>query len=172
MTNVTDYNGDAMIDANGYRANVGMIICNHDNHVLWARRIGEDAWQFPQGGIRRCESPEEAMLRELREEVGTDKVHILGRTRDWLRYDVPSARGRYRGQKQIWFLLRFEGCEEDINLGTPQPEFDAWRWVDYWMPLSQIIAFKRQVYWAALRELGPIIGQRPPADIHPGIRGS
>ncbi len=155
-----------MIDADGYRPNVGMIICNHENQVLWARRVGENAWQFPQGGIQRSETPEQAMLRELEEEVGTAKVGIIGRTRGWLRYDVPRspqrARRRYRGQKQIWFLLRFEGEEGEINLQTSQPEFEEWRWVDYWAPVNEIIAFKRRVYWQALRELAPLIGAGPP----------
>ncbi|WP_291510692.1 RNA pyrophosphohydrolase [Acidithiobacillus sp.] len=155
-----------MIDADGYRPNVGMIVCNDHNQVLWAKRLGEDAWQFPQGGIDGNETPEQAMFRELQEEVGTSKVLILGRTRGWLRYEVPcarqrSARRRYRGQKQIWFLLRFQGSEEDINLATAHPEFEDWQWVDYWRPVNEIIAFKRRVYWQALQELAPLIGVGP-----------
>lgn len=155
-----------MIDADGYRPNVGMIICNQHNQVLWAKRVGENAWQFPQGGIDGDESPEQAVFRELMEEVGTDKVCIIGRTRGWLRYDVPGARKpsrqrRYRGQKQIWFLLRFEGSEAEINLQTEHPEFEDWQWVDYWRPAAEIIAFKRRVYCLALQELAPLIGAPP-----------
>ncbi|MCE5388114.1 MAG: RNA pyrophosphohydrolase [Acidithiobacillus sp.] len=155
-----------MIDADGYRPNVGMIICNHENQVLWAKRIGEEAWQFPQGGIDGTETPEQAVFRELLEEVGTNKVRILGRTKGWLRYEVPtprnrSSRRRYRGQKQIWFLLRFEGEEAEINLETEKPEFEDWQWVDYWQPASEIIAFKKRVYCLALQELAPLIGVAP-----------
>ena len=104
-----------MIDKEGYRENVGIVICNDQRKVLWARRSGEEAWQFPQGGINKGESAEEAMYRELKEEVGLDphNVEILARTKGWLKYDVPKSwirrdcRDRYRGQKQIWFLLRF-----------------------------------------------------------------
>ncbi|MEW5791294.1 MAG: RNA pyrophosphohydrolase [Pseudomonadota bacterium] len=158
-----------MIDADGYRPNVGMIICNDKDEVLWARRIGERSWQFPQGGMHPHESPEEAMFRELKEEVGTDKVEILGRTRNWLRYELPysrhraRSRTRYRGQKQIWFLLRFAGDEEEINLATARPEFDEWRWVDYWSPIDEIIEFKRQVYQQALCELAPLLGKAVPS---------
>ncbi len=156
-----------MIDADGYRPNVGMIICNQQNQVLWAKRVGENAWQFPQGGIDGSETPEQAMFRELQEEVGTSKVCILGRTRGWLRYEVPCSRNRpvrrhYRGQKQIWFLLRFEGEETEINLKTEHPEFEDWQWVDYWRPVNEIIAFKRRVYWQALQELAPLINMDPP----------
>ncbi len=155
-----------MIDADGYRPNVGMIICNERQQVLWAKRVGETAWQFPQGGIDGNESPEQAVYRELLEEVGTNKVSIIGRTQGWLRYDVPGARNRnkqrrYRGQKQIWFLLRFEGSEAEINLQTEHPEFEDWQWVDYWRPIGEIIAFKRRVYCLALQELAPLIGVPP-----------
>lgn len=157
-----------MIDADGYRPNVGMIICNEKDEVFWARRVGETSWQFPQGGMLPHESPEEAMFRELKEEVGIDCVRIIGRTRDWLRYDLPHNygrrrhRGRYRGQKQIWFLLRFCGDERQINVATTKPEFDDWRWVDYWMPVQEIIEFKRQVYQQALGELAPLLGKEMP----------
>ena len=148
-----------MIDADGYRPNVGMIICNEHNQVLWAKRRGENAWQFPQGGIDRAETPEQAMFRELEEEVGTANVCIIGRTQGWLRYEVPCSRHRaqrrrYRGQKQIWFLLRLVGRDNDISLrASDHPEFDAWRWNHYWVPLDCVIEFKRQVYELALNEL-------------------
>ena len=127
-----------VIDSDGFRPNVGIILMNDLGQVLWARRVGgQDAWQFPQGGIDRGETPEQAMYRELHEEVGLQPEHvsIVARTRDWLRYEVPDryvrrdARGHYKGQKQIWFLLQLTGFDTDLNLrATDHPEFDAWRW--------------------------------------------
>ncbi|MDA1339536.1 MAG: RNA pyrophosphohydrolase [Proteobacteria bacterium] len=151
-----------MIDNEGYRPNVGIIICNNEKKVLWAKRADEDAWQFPQGGINEGESPEEAMYRELMEEVGLSPHHveIIARTKEWLRYDVPKNwirrdwRDRYKGQKQIWFLLRLIGEDSNVFLkNTNKPEFDAWMWDDFWSPLDQIIDFKRDVYEQALNEL-------------------
>ena len=155
-----------MIDADGFRANVGIILANTQGQVLWAKRIGHNAWQFPQGGIKPGESPETAMYRELLEEVGLlpHHVKILGRTRDWLRYDVPSHwvrrewRGSYRGQKQIWYLLKLTGRESDVHLrATSHPEFDGWRWHDYWAPIEEVIDFKRDVYQGALSELSRVL---------------
>jgi putative (di)nucleoside polyphosphate hydrolase len=151
-----------MLDKEGYRPNVGIILVNQRNEVFWGKRIREHSWQFPQGGIKRGETPEQAMYRELHEEVGLmpEHVRILGRTRDWLRYDVPQTwvrrewRGHYRGQKQIWFLLRLVGKDSDVSLrATEQPEFDAWRWHEFWIPLESVIEFKRDVYELALPEL-------------------
>ena len=151
-----------MLDRDGYRPNVGIILCNSHNQVFWGKRIREHAWQFPQGGINHGESPEQAMYRELMEEVGLapEHVQILGRTRDWLRYEVPSSwikrewRGSYKGQKQIWYLLRMVGRDTDVSLrASEHPEFDAWRWSDYWVPLEDVIEFKREVYKLALNEL-------------------
>ena len=128
--------------------------------------MGQHSWQFPQGGINRGESPREAMFRELWEELGLfeNQVRIISRTEDWLRYDVPDRwirrdlRGIYKGQKQIWFLLEFLGKNKDINLkATNHPEFEAWKWNDYWVPLSQVIDFKRGVYKEALKELAPAL---------------
>ena len=151
-----------MIDNEGYRPNVGIIIFNKDKKVLWAKRSHEDSWQFPQGCIQNNETPEAAMYRELMEEVGLSPEHveIVARTQDWLRYDVPKNwirrdwRDRYKGQKQIWFLLRLLGNDSDVFLkNTDKPEFDDWRWDDFWSPLDQIIDFKREVYEQALNEL-------------------
>jgi putative (di)nucleoside polyphosphate hydrolase len=151
-----------MLDRDGYRPNVGIVLCNPRDEVFWGKRVNEHSWQFPQGGIKHGESPEQAMYRELREEVGLlpDHVKILGRTRGWLRYDVPQQwirrewRGNYRGQKQIWFLLRLVGRDTDVCLRTStKPEFDAWRWSEYWVPLDSVIEFKRDVYQQALTEL-------------------
>ena len=160
-----------MIDRDGYRPNVGIILCNWKNEVFWGKRVREHAWQFPQGGIKRGETPEAAMYRELREEVGLvpQHVRVLGRTRDWLRYEVPEQwlrhdwRGNYRGQKQIWFLLRLVGRDCDVRLrASVKPEFDAWRWSDYWVPMDVVIEFKREVYRRALSELAPYLSRRSP----------
>ncbi len=155
-----------MLDEDGYRPNVGIIICNQVNHVFWARRAGHDGWQFPQGGVQSHEAPDQAMYRELEEEVGLLRHHVevIGRTNDWLRYDVPSAmrqrqpKNSFRGQKQIWYLLRFLGRETDVCLDKyKQPEFDEWRWIEYWEPLTGIVEFKRDVYHQALTELEPLL---------------
>ena len=151
-----------MLDRDGFRPNVGIILLNQKNQVFWGKRIRTHSWQFPQGGIDRGENPEQAMFRELHEEVGLkpDHVQIVARTRDWLRYEVPDrfikreARGHYRGQKQIWYLLQLVGHDWDLNLrATDHPEFDAWRWNDYWVPLDLVVEFKRGVYKMALNEL-------------------
>ena len=151
-----------MLDKHGYRPNVGIILLGQDNQVFWGKRLREQSWQFPQGGIKAAETPEQAMFRELQEEIGLrpSDVHVLGRTQNWLHYDVPVRwvrrewRGHYRGQKQIWFLLRLLSDDSAISLdGQGHPEFDAWRWIDYWAPLDEVIEFKRKVYDRALHEL-------------------
>ena len=151
-----------MLDRDGFRPNVGIILLNQKNQVFWGKRIRTHSWQFPQGGIDRGETPEQAMFRELHEEVGLmpNHVRVVARTRDWLRYEVPDryirrdARGHYKGQKQIWFLLQLLGQDWDLNLrATNHPEFDAWRWNDYWVPLDVVVEFKRGVYEMALTEL-------------------
>lgn len=151
-----------MLDRDGYRPNVGIILCNRRNEVFWGKRVREHSWQFPQGGIKYGEAPVQAMYRELQEEVGLlpDHVKILGRTRNWLRYEVPNNwirqewRGNYRGQKQIWFLLRLVGRDSDVCLRNGEkPEFDAWRWNAYWVALESVVEFKRDVYRKALSEL-------------------
>jgi putative (di)nucleoside polyphosphate hydrolase len=166
-----------MLDRDGYRPNVGIILCNHRQEVFWGKRVHEHAWQFPQGGIKHGETPEQAMYRELHEEVGLEPGHvkILGRTRGWLRNDVPQQwikrewRGSYRGQKQIWYLLRLVGRDCDVRLrATERPEFDAWRWSEYWVPLDSVIEFKRDVYQQALSELARFLirDQRRPDGAH------
>lgn len=151
-----------MIDRDGYRPNVAIVLTNRKNQVFWGKRIKEHSWQFPQGGIKHGESPEQAMFRELEEETGLrpEHVEIIARTPDWLHYDVPQHwikrewRGSYKGQKQIWFLLRLTGRDNDIRLrASTHPEFDAWRWHDYWVPLDTVIEFKREVYRRALEQL-------------------
>ena len=159
-----------MIDRDGYRPNVAIVLVNARNQVFWGKRVREHAWQFPQGGIKPGETPEQAMYRELNEETGLAPQHvkILGRTRDWLHYNVPvhwvkrEWRGTYKGQKQIWFLLRLTGRDCDISLrASGHPEFDAWRWHDYWIPLESVIDFKREVYRRALTELERFLHHRP-----------
>lgn len=159
-----------MLDKDGYRPNVGIVLCNARNEVFWGKRVHQHSWQFPQGGIKHGETPEQAMFRELEEEVGLkpDHVRILGRTRQWLRYEVPDQwvrrdwRGTYRGQKQIWFLLRLVGRDSDVSLrASEHPEFDAWRWHDYWIPLDAVIDFKREVYELALNELARYLFRKP-----------
>ena len=159
-----------MIDRDGYRPNVGIIICNWKNEVFWGKRVKEHSWQFPQGGIKAGETPERAMYRELHEEVGLASAHvrILGRTREWLRYEVPEQwvrrewRGNYKGQKQIWYLLRLVGRDTDVHLrASEKPEFDAWRWNEYWVPLESVIEFKRDVYQLALNELAKYLHRNP-----------
>ena len=151
-----------MLDREGFRPNVGIILLNQKNQVFWGKRIRTHSWQFPQGGIDRGESPEQAMFRELHEEVGLlpEHVRIVARTRDWLRYEVPDrfirrdARGHYKGQKQIWYLLQLVEPDWNINLrATSHPEFDAWRWNEFWVPLDVVVEFKRGVYEMALTEL-------------------
>ncbi|MGQ9427171.1 RNA pyrophosphohydrolase [Gilvimarinus sp. F26214L] len=152
-----------MIDAEGFRPNVGIILTNPRGKILWARRVGgHDAWQFPQGGIQRNESPEAALYRELYEEVGLQEadVDILACTRGWLRYRLPRHLVRHQskplciGQKQKWFLLRHTSEEHRICLDRcTTAEFDSWRWVSYWYPLNKVVSFKRDVYRRALKEL-------------------
>ncbi len=158
-----------MIDANGFRLNVGIILCNQDGKVFWARRIGREVWQFPQGGINPNETPEDALIRELYEEVGlsAEHVEIVGCTRHWLRYRLPERLVRHDvsplciGQKQRWFALRLVGGDHDVCLNsTESPEFDNWKWVTYWHPLKEVASFKRNVYERALRELRPLIDPR------------
>ena len=169
-----------MLDRDGFRPNVGIILLNQKSQVFWGKRIRTHSWQFPQGGIDRGENPEQAMFRELHEEVGLhpQHVHVLARTRDWLRYEVPDrfirrdARGHYKGQKQIWFLLQLVGHDWDLNLrATDHPEFDAWRWNDYWVPLDVVVEFKRGVYEMALTELARFVPHPDfRTDLRPDLR--
>lgn len=156
----------------GYRPNVGIIICNNQGQVFWARRINQDGWQFPQGGVSRNESLVEAMYRELQEETGLQKDHVrlVAHTKEWLHYDLPrrllrnqrrrpQANGRrrvnFRGQKQVWFLIELIEDDSAVNLkaGLETPEFDSWRWVDMHHAIDNIVEFKKTVYQRALSEL-------------------
>lgn len=171
---LNDYGRDNL-DSDGYRPNVGIIVCNRRQQVLWARRVRKDGWQFPQGGVEASETIEQAVFRELNEEVGLSQEHVrlIGRTQRWLHYDLPerlrrfSAASSFRGQKQIWFLFELTKHDSHVSLSvSSQPEFDAWRWVDYWLPLEEIVGFKKDVYRRALTELEPMlrkVGAHPTA---------
>lgn len=153
-----------MIDQDGYRANVGIMLSNDQGELLWARRFGRDGWQFPQGGIQKDETPQQALYRELKEEVGLDpnEVEIIDSTNDWLRYDLPknlqrpSSKPICVGQKQIWFLLKLISSSSNIKLDcSEKPEFDTWRWIEPHLAAEQVIEFKRSVYRMALSTLLP-----------------
>lgn len=156
-----------IIDEDGFRLNVGIIIASDEGRLFWGRRLGPfDAWQFPQGGMKEGETPEQAMYRELEEETGLTEgdVEIVAVTKDWLRYRLPKRflrRDRYQesrciGQRQKWFLLRLVSDESSIDLlKTGHPEFQGWRWVNYWYPTRKVVHFKRGVYIRALKELSP-----------------
>jgi putative (di)nucleoside polyphosphate hydrolase len=142
-----------------YRLNVGAVVFGPDGRVLVARRVGLDSWQLPQGGIDAGEDPRVAVFRELAEEIGTAKVAVLGEHPDWLEYDLPDEligkafKGRFRGQRQKWFALRFLGEDRDVVLDAdPHPEFDAWKWV----PLAELpdlaVSFKRRIYEVLARD--------------------
>lgn len=155
-----------VIDEDGYRPNVGMIIFNSKGQVLWARRSRQHSWQFPQGGLKESETPEEAMYRELYEELGlrAQDVYIAQTSLRWYRYRVPknyrnsASDKNYLGQKQRWFLLGLNNEEQHLNIEfdhQSKPEFAGWTWVSYWYPLRQVIAFKRDVYRKILTEFAP-----------------
>lgn len=148
-----------------YRPCVGVVLINGDGRIFAGQRIDSDvpAWQMPQGGIDPDEKPRRAALRELREEtgIGEDLVEYVDRTRGWLTYDLPPDLvgkvwgGRYRGQKQRWFLFRYLGRDDQINLATEHPEFSQWRWVTAGELLESIVPFKRQVYEQVIEAFRP-----------------
>ncbi len=175
-----------MLDRDGFRPNVGIVLANGQGQVLWARRVGgHDAWQFPQGGVNEGETLTQALHRELEEETGltATKVKILAQTNSWLRYRIPRKFRRYnsdpdfRGQKQHWFLLQLDAAEDAIALDSGEkPEFDGWRWVSYWYPVGQVVEFKRNVYQRALLELAPHLplpdSARAPGRVFRPVTGS
>lgn len=147
-----------------YRRGVGIMLLDARGRVFVGRRIDTpDAWQMPQGGIDPGETPRQAAQRELKEEVGTDRAEIIAETKDWLRYELPPELrggvwgGRYRGQEQKWFALRFLGSDSDINIATHEPEFDAWRWLPPADLLRGIVPFKRALYEAVLHEFAALL---------------
>ena len=148
-----------------YRSCAGIVLLNGRGAAFAGQRIAmPGSWQMPQGGIDAGESPREAALRELEEEIGTARGTILAETAGWLTYDLPpellgtALKGRYRGQKQKWFAMRFEGSDGDIDIhGVRHPEFDAWRWMKPAEMLQAIVPFKREVYGAVFREFRPLL---------------
>ncbi len=151
-----------LLDSEGYRSNVGIIIANSNDQLLWARRTGDNAWQFPQGGVKSGESVFDAMFRELNEEVGLKPcdVEVIDSTQGWLKYEFPENLIRKDlfpvciGQKQCWFLLRLVSDDSAVVLNlSDEPEFDAWCWVEYWYPVNEVVEFKREVYQQALEIL-------------------
>ena len=154
------------IDDEGFRANVGIILTNADGKLMLGGRVGATGWQFPQGGMLQGESAEDAMYRELEEEVGlrAGDVDLLGATNDWLRYRLPDKFIRRNssplciGQKQRWFMLLLRSSDDNVRFDLcDEPEFDRIRWVDYWRPVNEVIYFKRRVYASALHELGSTV---------------
>jgi putative (di)nucleoside polyphosphate hydrolase len=154
-------------DPTRYRRNVGIMLLNADRRVFVAQRIDTPgAWQMPQGGIDEGETPRQAALRELEEEIGTAKATIVAKSKDWLRYELPvdlRAKlwgGRYDGQLQKWFAAEFTGRDSDIDLATAHPEFDAWRWVAAAELPHLIVPFKRPIYEAVLKEFAALVSER------------
>lgn len=165
-------NFEPIFTNDGYRPNVGIVICNQSGQVFWARRINRDGWQFPQGGVSRNETLVDAMYRELQEETGLlrKQVKVVTHTKNWLHYDLPQRFLRhqrrklkstpgFKGQKQVWFLLELLEDDSVVNLrsGLDTPEFDSWRWVEAKFALDNIVDFKRPVYKKALSELTPFL---------------
>ncbi len=143
-----------------YRPGIGIMLSNEKRQIFVARRIDTkaEAWQMPQGGIDEGENPAEAAMRELTEETGTGKAEIIRESSDWFYYDLPDYlagrlwRGKYRGQKQKWFLMRFLGHDSDVDLDTAHPEFDKWKWIDPDKLVDLIVPFKRDLYRSVLAE--------------------
>ena len=155
-----------MIDSEGYRANIGIVITNEKKQILLAKRYRQDAWQLPQGGIDKGETELEALYRELEEEVGLapKQVSLLAKTPKWLRYELPMEHIRRKqkptciGQKQVWYLLKLVSNDSDISLSLHNKvEFDDWKWVDYWNPVDEVINFKKDVYEDMLKALAPVL---------------
>ena len=150
----------------GYRPGVGIMLLDKRKRIFAGRRIDTpDAWQMPQGGIDKGETPKQAALRELQEEVGTDKAEIIAETKDWLTYELPGKLhlqawgGRYRGQVQKWFAMRFLGADADIKLDAHHPEFDAWKWVTRDELVTLIVPFKRKLYEDVLEEFAALFDE-------------
>lgn len=159
-----------MIDKNGFRSNVGIVICNHQQQLFWGQRARQkQAWQFPQGGMLSSETPKDTMLRELYEEVGLtpEDIEILAESSDWLKYTLPeslvwrkrkSERTVCIGQKQKWFLVRLRQDKQSFHFNRhTKPEFSDYRWVDYWYPVEHVVDFKRDVYRRVLEEFAPLV---------------
>jgi putative (di)nucleoside polyphosphate hydrolase len=147
-----------------YRRGVGIALVNNAGKVFVAERLDAPAaWQMPQGGIDDGETPRKAALRELHEEIGTDKAEIVAASRRWLRYELPphllgtAWKGKYRGQEQKWYLMRFTGRNSDINIATEHPEFMAWKWMAFGRLPMVIVDFKRDLYRKVVAEFSPLV---------------
>jgi putative (di)nucleoside polyphosphate hydrolase len=157
-----------MIEKLPYRPGIGVMLMNEDKHIFVAKRIDmtSEAWQMPQGGIDEGEDPVTAMWRELGEEIGTNKATLIAESKDWYDYDLPDALvpiiwgGRFRGQRQKWFLLRFDGTDKDINIVTAHPEFSEWKWVKPELLPEVIVPFKKKLYQKLVEEFLPFIQGR------------
>lgn len=165
----TLFSGSNVIDPAGYRAGVAIILFNRQKKLFWAKRVRQDAWQFPQGGMQEGETLKQTMYRELKEEIGLDPedVKIVTVSKHWFYYRLPKHLIRYRseplciGQKQKWFLLKFVGDEAKFNFNlSDKPEFDDWQWVSYWHPMKEVILFKKQVYHKALKAFASYVFRR------------
>ena len=155
-----------MIDREGYRANIGIVITNEKKQILLAKRYKQDALQLPQGGIDKGETELDALYRELEEEVGLarEQVSLVAKTPKWLRYELPMEHIRRKqkptciGQKQVWYMLKLVSNDTDISLNLHNKvEFDDWKWVDYWSPVDEVINFKKEVYEDMLKALAPVL---------------
>ena len=152
-------------ETRGYRRSVGMVVFNDRGEVVVGQRLDfrSDAWQMPQGGIDAGEEPREAAVRELIEEIGTDKIEIVAEMDGWLRYDLPEDlaaklwNGSYRGQEQKWFAMRFLGTDADIDIHTEHPEFNAWKWLPFAQTPAAIVPFKREVYARLVEEFSGVV---------------
>lgn len=156
-----------------YRLGVGIMMLNHDNKVFVGRRIDStlDAWQMPQGGIDKNEDAKKAMFRELMEETGTNNIEIISESKEWFHYDLPKElvhkiwKGKYRGQKQKWFLTKFLGTDNEINIKTHHPEFNAWKWCNPDEILKYVVDFKRDLYVSVLQEFKPLLTDKKSLNI-------
>lgn len=160
------------IDPNSlpYRACVGVMLINQSGDIFVGERIDTPgAWQMPQGGIDKGEEPDVAALRELWEETGVDPEHVtlLAQTTDWLTYDLPDHllgkvwKGKYRGQKQLWFLLRFNSTDDKISIASEHPEFAQWKWSPATDLVNEIVPFKKHIYEAVVAEFAPHLSRKP-----------
>ena len=153
-----------------YRACVGVMLINKSGDIFVGERIDTPgAWQMPQGGIDKGEEPDVAALRELWEETGVDPEHVtlLAQTSDWLTYDLPDHllgkvwKGKYRGQKQLWFLLRFNSTDDKISIASEHPEFAQWKWSPATDLVDEIVPFKKHIYEAVGAEFAPHLSRKP-----------
>jgi len=157
-----------------YRRGVGIVLVNKHGKVFVGERVGvPGSWQMPQGGIDEGEKPRRAALRELLEEVGTDKAEIVAASKGWLRYELPEKLvgvawgGKYRGQKQKWYVMRFTGRDGDIDIATDHPEFETWKWMAFARLPRVIVPFKRELYLKVVAEFAPLLAKMEKKKPHP-----